>query len=197
MNFLAHAYLSFNIPEIVLGNMVSDFIKGRQKFAFSPAIQNGINLHRAIDEFTDAHPVTKEAKQLFRPAYGLYAGAFMDIVYDHFLATDTATFTEKSLMQFSQHTYNQLENLQEWFPGRFALMFPYMKKQNWLFHYKDRSGIHNSMKGLIKRARYMNDSEPAIEIFEKHYQNFYEYYHQFFPEIKTFAENYLARAAIR
>ena len=83
MNYLAHAYLSFNEPEILVGNMISDFIKGKQKFTYSPGIQNGIQLHRMIDHFTDTHPATHEAKQYFKPAVGLYAGAFMDIVYDH------------------------------------------------------------------------------------------------------------------
>ena len=31
MNYLAHAYLSFNDPEILVGNMISDFVKGKKK----------------------------------------------------------------------------------------------------------------------------------------------------------------------
>ncbi len=65
MNYLAHAYLSFNQPEIFLGNMISDFVKGKTKFGYPPGIQNGIALHRAIDEFTDAHPATKKAAAFF------------------------------------------------------------------------------------------------------------------------------------
>ena len=34
MNFLAHAFLSFNDPDILTGNMISDFVKGKQKFDF-------------------------------------------------------------------------------------------------------------------------------------------------------------------
>ena len=88
MNYLAHAYLSFNDPEILLGNMISDYVKGRKKFDYEPGILKGIMLHRAIDTFTDQHPVTKTAMKFFKPAYGLYAGAFVDVVYDHFLVLD-------------------------------------------------------------------------------------------------------------
>jgi acyl carrier protein phosphodiesterase len=42
MNFLAHAYLSFNNPEILVGNMISDFVKGSRQFQYPEAIQNGI-----------------------------------------------------------------------------------------------------------------------------------------------------------
>jgi acyl carrier protein phosphodiesterase len=40
MNYLAHAYLSFNDPEILVGNMISDFVKGKKKFD-SPRYQAG------------------------------------------------------------------------------------------------------------------------------------------------------------
>ena len=100
MNYLAHAYLSFNDPEILLGNMISDYVKGRKKFDYGPGILKGIMLHRAIDTFTDQHPVTKTAMKFFKPAYGLYAGAFVDVVYDHFLALDENEFNENSLFTF-------------------------------------------------------------------------------------------------
>ena len=75
MNLLAHAYLSFNNPEILVGNMISDYVKGKKKFDYPIGIQNGIQLHRLIDQFTDAHPMTKRAKIIFSPHYGLYSGA--------------------------------------------------------------------------------------------------------------------------
>ena len=84
MNYLAHAYLSFNDPEILVGNMISDFVKGKKKFDYPIRIQSGITLHRMIDTFTDEHPATKEAKEFFRAYYRLYSGAFIDVVYDHF-----------------------------------------------------------------------------------------------------------------
>ena len=110
MNYLAHAYLSFNHPGLLVGNMISDFIKGKKKFDYPPEIQNGIALHRAIDEFTDGHPATKKAKEFFRPAYRLYSGAFVDVVYDHFLARDTNEFEDaESLQNFTLQSYATLE----------------------------------------------------------------------------------------
>jgi acyl carrier protein phosphodiesterase len=94
MNYLAHAYLSFEITDITVGNMISDFVKGKQKFDYPVAIQHGITLHRAIDSFTDSHAVTRQAKSFFKEAYGLYAGPLVDVVYDHFLANDPLRFPE-------------------------------------------------------------------------------------------------------
>ncbi len=98
MNYLAHAYLSFNQPAILTGNMISDFVKGKKKYDFSSEIQKGIALHRAIDEFTDFHPVTQIAKSYFKQAYRLYAGAFVDVVYDHFLANDPDQFADHTAL---------------------------------------------------------------------------------------------------
>ena len=53
MNYLAHAYLSFGDPDILAGNMISDFVKGKKKYEYPDRIQMGITLHRKIDEYTD------------------------------------------------------------------------------------------------------------------------------------------------
>src|SRR3954454_5971388 len=117
MNFLAHSYLSFNHPEILVGNMISDFVKGRKKFNYSSGIQQGIHLHRQIDTFTDEHATTKEARQFLKPAVGLYSGAFVDVAYDHFLANDTNEFTDTSLRHQAANTYNILSSYYDVLPG--------------------------------------------------------------------------------
>ena len=186
MNYLAHAYLSFNDPEILLGNMISDYVKGRKKFDYEPGILKGIMLHRAIDTFTDQHPVTKTAMKFFKPAYGLYAGAFVDVVYDHFLALDENEFNETSLFTFSQNTYQILEGYNEQFPVKFQMMFPYMKQHDWLSNYRHRWAIDRSFHGLVNRAAYLTESDTAFKYFEKHYESLRECYQIFFPELKLF-----------
>ncbi len=51
MNYLAHAYLSFHDPEVLVGNMISDFVKGKKQYDYPDGIQKGIRLHRIIDLF--------------------------------------------------------------------------------------------------------------------------------------------------
>jgi acyl carrier protein phosphodiesterase len=60
MNFLAHIYLSGSEHEILIGNFIADSIRGKQFDAYQNSIQQGILLHREIDEYTDSHPVVLE-----------------------------------------------------------------------------------------------------------------------------------------
>jgi acyl carrier protein phosphodiesterase len=188
MNYLAHAWLSFGHEEILVGNLVSDFVKGKRKFDYPQGIQRGIILHRAIDTFTDEHEATRLAKEIFRPAYRLYSGAFMDVVYDHFLANDPNEFNPESLRNFSETVYQILDSHFEYLPERFARMFPYMKRQNWLFNYSTLRGTEMSFGGVVRRARYLNESETAASLFEEHYKTLREYYRVFFPDLKSFAK---------
>ena len=210
MNYLAHAYLSFGVPAITVGNLISDFVKGKQKFTYPAAIQQGIVLHRAIDTFTDTHAITREAKAFFREPYGLYAGPLVDVAYDHFLANDPLTFPEREevtgghasaeedtaasgadLKAFAQQTYKQVEENAAFLPERFARMFFYMRTQDWLYHYRYREGILNSFSGLARRAAYMGSAEAAGRLFEAHYTQLQACYREFFPELKEFASGTL------
>jgi acyl carrier protein phosphodiesterase len=187
MNYLAHAYLSFGDPDILAGNMISDFVKGKKKFDYPDRIQMGISLHRKIDEYTDTHPATRQAKQFLRETAGLYAGSFIDIIYDHFLANDPYEFEEGALSGFAQDTYRQLESYEKWLPERSRKFFFYMRTQDWLLHYRSTEGIHNSFHGLCRRAKYIDDPEPVFGAFLTHYEELKMAYELFFPHVKTFA----------
>lgn len=188
MNYLAHAYLSFNDTDILAGNMINDYVKGKKKFDFPLAIQKGLTLHRAIDDFTDHHPATHQAKQFFKASYRLYAGAFVDVLYDHFLANDTNEFADdNALNSFCQDTYARLQNNFALLPPGFQQVFPYMRSQNWLYNYRYKQGIEKSFGGLVKRAAYLSESAIAFTIFNQQYDALQICYNEFFPALKQFA----------
>ena len=171
--------------------MVSDFIKGKKQFDYSEDIRKGILLHRAIDAFTDEHPVNKTARQVFQPYYRLYSSAFLDVVYDHFLARDKHHFPGDALAAFAQEVYQILDSYEPQLPPNFRTMLPYMKKYDWLFNYQHPVGIENSFAGLVRRASYMQEHETAFRLFKENYQTLQQAYNSFFPEIHQFAFNTL------
>jgi acyl carrier protein phosphodiesterase len=187
VNYLAHAYLSFGDPEIVTGNLISDFVKGKKKYDYPRRILAGIDLHRYIDQFTDDHPLNKEVSRVFKPDYGKYSTAFMDVVYDHFLAMELVKGGPDEFEEFTQQVYRQIETFREILPLTFNNIFPYMKQHNWLFNYQFSWGIEKSMEGLVHRAAYISQSESAFRIFNEHYDEFQKAYDSFFPELRSFS----------
>lgn len=191
MNYLAHAYLSYNEPLILVGNMISDFVKGSRKLEYAAGVQRGIELHRAIDSFTDQHPATARAKDVFRAQYRLYSGPIMDVVYDHFLAADDTLFNDASLLQFTNTVYHSLEQQTIHLPSQFVTVLAYMKRENWLYHYRTPEGIEKSLRGLVRRARFIHDSAPAFALFLLHYNELKACYEAFFPAVKQMAKQKL------
>lgn len=192
MNYLAHAYLSFQQPRLVVGNMISDFVKGKAQYSYPLPVFHGIKLHRAIDDFTDNHTATKVAKEYFRPAYRLYAGAFVDVAFDHFLAIDPLYFSsEDSLNHFALGTYQVLQNHYDVLPPRFQQMLPYMQQQNWLLNYRQPDGIRQSMGGLVRRSKYLTDASAGFSVFQQHYHDLQQCFQKLFPELICLAEKYI------
>ncbi|MEJ7912408.1 MAG: ACP phosphodiesterase [Chitinophagaceae bacterium] len=191
MNFLAHAYLSFNQPEILAGNMISDFVKGKAQYNYSPIIQAGIRLHRSIDAFTDTHPATKKAQTVFQPHYRLYSGPLVDVLYDHYLAKDGAIFPADGLERFSESVYLQLEAQSAQLPPRFLQVFTYMKEQNWLLNYRTLEGSERSLQGLVRRCAYTNDAATAISLFRENYEFLQACYNSFIQDVKNHAQEEL------
>lgn len=188
MNYLAHAYLSFNHEPTLVGNMISDYVKGKKKFDYAIEIQRGIELHRKIDAFTDAHEITKQAKQYFKTSVGAYAGAFVDVVYDHFLALDVNVFsTSVHLNNFATTTYQLLQSNHQIMPDKFGKMLPYMQQQNWFYNYQFLWGIEKSFEGVVRRANYLSSAVTAFDAFQENYSQLQNCYHAFFIDVKKMA----------
>jgi acyl carrier protein phosphodiesterase len=193
MNYLGHAFLSFKHPEILAGNMIGDYVKGLKALEhFPPGIKKGIMLHRKIDSFTDQHPALLRAKNYFRQDYRLYAGAFVDIINDHFLANDPRYFSgEKALLAFSQEVYQTLINYEAFFPEAFRKFFPFMQQENWLYRSRTVKGIGISMNGLKRRAHFVDDTAAGYATFISHYYALNQCYYELIDDLAKFAKNEL------
>src|ERR1700752_360781 len=101
LNFLAHIYLSGNDDQLMIGNFIADYVKGKKKDEYPPGIKKGIELHRAIDDFTDHHEITSRSKNRLRSKYGKYSGVITDLYYDHFLASNFSIYHNVPLKEFT------------------------------------------------------------------------------------------------
>lgn len=180
MNYLVHSYLSFS-EEQIAGQFLQDFIRNRERFSFSEGIQQGIVLHRVIDTFTDQHPEIHLAKKLFSPLVRLYAGAFVDVAFDYFLAN---TLDESSLKTHSQRVYQAFRNYESVFPEMGKKVLRKMAEDDWLFNYRYLWGINFSMKNVLNKARYLDKDLPIFEVFLAHQSELKSHFDVFFPELE-------------
>lgn len=192
MNFLAHLYLSADDPKIMVGNFIGDFVKGRHaKDQFEPGIRRGIDLHRAIDEFTDSHEVVQQSKKRLRPKYRHYSGVIVDVFYDHYLARNWSYFHGQGLPDFAERSYDLLEQHAAVLPNDVKFMLPYMVRGNWLVNYARVEGIHRALSGMAQRTPYESKMDEASADLETHYDAFSAEFQKFFPELKAFADDFL------
>lgn len=190
MNFLAHSYLSFSEEQLV-GNMIADFVKNRDVARLPESIQKGIKLHRAIDTFTDAHPLIHEAKAPFRPLVRLYSGAFVDVAFDYFLANDTTENSQREWQEHSRRVYAVLRRYEEFLPEVFKKVLDKMQQDDWLYNYRNEWGIEYSFRNVVNKAQFLDKTTNVFPAFLANKDFLREKYEIFFPEIKSFAQDFV------
>ncbi len=192
MNFLAHLHLSGNNPEVMVGNFIGDFVKGRDlSSVYGTGIANGIVLHRAIDDFTDHHPIVKASKTRLFPTYRHYSAVIVDIFYDHFLAANWNVYSTESLDNYAARSYQIVLNHHSILPERVNQMLSYMMKGNWLVNYASIDGIQRALTGMSRRATFESKMQDATHDLERSYEAFQSEFDQFFPELKKFCDQRL------
>lgn len=194
MNFLAHLYLSGVDEEIMVGNFIGDFVRGRNIYnQFPKHVALGIELHREIDEFTDSHTVVLESKIRLRAKYRHYAPVIVDMFYDHFLARNWASYNAQPLQDYAQHCYRVLQKFEPILPAQVKYLMPYMVEGNWLLNYAKPEGIHRALSGMARRTPYDSKMDEAIGELTEHYAAFEQEFVRFFPDLKEMSEKFIER----
>ncbi|GAB2770619.1 acyl carrier protein phosphodiesterase [Salinimicrobium soli] len=189
MNFLAHIYLSGKNEDIIIGNFIADSVKGKKYLNFPQDVQKGILLHRAIDFYTDTHPIVRQSTSRLFPKYRHFSGVIIDIFYDHFLASNWKQYSDIPLEKFISDFYGLLEKKHALLPKPIQRFLPYMKKENWLLSYASKEGIGDILRQMNIRTQKKGKMDMAIFDLEDHYEEFKAEFTTFFPELITFSLN--------
>jgi len=191
MNFLAHLYLSGDRSRVMVGNFIGDFVKGRNLAGrYEPDVVLGIELHRAIDHFTDTHPIVSQSKKRLAGKYRHYAGVIVDVFYDHFLSSKWSDYHHETVEDFAQAAYKLLQENDPILPEELKIMLPHMMRQNWLVAYGKISGIQQALTGISRRTPYVSNMEKATADLQEHYEAFLGDFTAFFPQLRDFAVDY-------
>lgn len=183
MNFLAHIYLSGDNDLIKIGNFMADGIRGKHFESYPLEIQKGIILHRAIDTFTDAHPIFRQSTKKLHEKYHHYAGVIVDVFYDHFLAKNWNTYSDEKLEKFVDRFYQSLHNNHSILSERTKGMMPYMIEQNWLVSYQTVEGINQILTQMDQRTKNESKMRFASQELTEYYSEFEAHFSEFFEEL--------------
>ncbi|GAB4024169.1 acyl carrier protein phosphodiesterase [Spirosoma koreense] len=186
MNILAHGYLSDRNTDVLIGNFIGDFIKGdpaSPRHGLTSGEIAGVRLHRAIDTFTDAHPTVAAVRDLLHPRCHKYAGAAVDIFFDHFLANYFQQLTGEPLTDFVSYFYRTLQKNVARLPPPAMRMADYMIRHDWLINYQSLEGIDRSLKGVARRTAYPSGLDTAIEDLERYDDQIASHFLYFWPTL--------------
>ncbi|MUU77518.1 acyl carrier protein phosphodiesterase [Winogradskyella endarachnes] len=187
MNFLAHIYLSGDNELITIGNFVGDGVRGNKYKLYPKDIQIGIQLHRHIDTFTDAHPIFRQCTKRLHNNYGHYSGVIVDIFFDHFLAKNWMTYSKIPLAEYVDVFYKSLNKNIEILPPRFKRISPLIIEGNWLLSYATIDGIQKVLNGMNHRTEGRSKMNEATKELVEYYEAFETDFTTFFDELIVFS----------
>jgi acyl carrier protein phosphodiesterase len=183
MNWLAHLYLSEPSPQFRVGNLLPDLASSSQLLGLPENYQEGIQRHRQIDRFTDAHPRWKACVSRFPSPYRRFGGVLTDVYFDHLLAREWPKYSMVPLRCFIDEFYRDLEICLPQIPARACVVLHHMRQEDWLGSYQRTSGIMDILKRISCRLRKPFDLSASLPIFEKHELEFRDDFHAFFPDL--------------
>jgi len=189
VNYLAHLYLAGENTDLVIGNFIADHIKGNGIEQFNEKIRQGILMHRAIDEFTDSHPVVRKSIERLRPTYRKYSGVIVDMFYDHFLASTWNQYSNESLLNFTTSRYELLFQNFNILPPRAQRLLPHMARHNWLMSYARFEGLQQALTGMSHRTTYISKMEDAVNDLWNSYDCYLEEFQEYFPKLCNYVRS--------
>ncbi|NJD90846.1 MAG: DUF479 domain-containing protein [Geobacter sp.] len=184
MNFLCHMYLSGDDDQLMIGNFMGDFVKGRLGDRFPHRIGQGLALHRWIDSYASRSELFQQSRRRLDPHYGLYRGVLVDLFYDHFLAASWSSWSTEPLAAYLARTEAVLRANSSLLPERLQPLLPYIFS-DMLPSYAEVGGIGQALARMARRVRRANALAGGEAGLRRHYPALQADFNAFLPLIRT------------
>lgn len=184
MNWLAHLVLAEPSRPDRLGSILPDFAGAAALASMPAAYRAGIERHRRVDAFTDAHPLVRRRIRGMPPPFRRLGGVLVDIFFDHFLANDWAEHCTIPLPDFAEEVYGAVEAGWAELPAEAQSRLARLREANWLCAYGETAGLERVLIRLGSRLRRPVDLRPAMSLLESDYDGLRSDFRAFFPEVR-------------
>lgn len=192
MNYLVHLYLSGPDPELQLGGLMGDFVKGPIPDHYPPQVALGLQLHRRIDSLAHSSPHTRRSRHRLRPAVGHGRGIVIDIFYDYFLASAWVDFSPEPLADYAAGIYRLLQENHQLLPPNLQRIAPRMIEHNWLASYQHRRVVGRALQRIAERLSKPLPLAESIADLDTHEISLRRDFTAFMAEATNFVENEFA-----
>lgn len=190
MNFLAHFHLAWPDQGLIAGGLEGDYLKGPLTGALPPGLERGVKLHRAIDAYTDGHPLIQQLRGGLPSGLRRYAGILIDISFDHYLSLHWSNFSAVPLEDFSNGVYRTLSVQQSELSHGARAMLARLIEHDVLTLYRDWHTVPAAAARIGQRFKRHNpfldidrELSPAREDLEKAFLDFY-------PQLQSFCSEH-------
>ncbi len=188
MNFLAHFHLAGPDEGLLIGALEGDYRKGPLRGELPYHVEQGVKLHRAIDAFTDSHPLTEQLRRQFPNNLRRFAGIVIDISFDHYLTRHWHRFGSQSLEEFSQGVYVTLADNKKVFSDRANRMVQRLIDYDILCAYDDWDAVAATASRVGERFKHGNplrEIQPSIEPLRTNLESAFL---EFYPDLQEFCQ---------
>jgi acyl carrier protein phosphodiesterase len=191
LNYLVHLYLAGDDPELQLGGMMGDFVKGPIPADYPEKLALGLYLHRRIDTLSQNSQHTRESRQRLHPKYGHGRGIIVDIFYDHFLASFWTNYSPESLERYSAGIYKLLQKNNHQLPRDLQQVASRMIEHNWLVSYQHRWVVGKALQRIAQRLSRPLPLAEAVDDLTQQEALFLHDFNGFMAEATNFVKQEL------
>jgi acyl carrier protein phosphodiesterase len=196
MNWLSHVFLSENNIEHQLGNLLTDALKAKAWEGAGEEFYRGIDTHKKIDAFTDAHAVVARSKSRLDKK-GYLKAVVIDIVYDYCLSLHWERFASVGLDEFLLDFYSQAKQEIHNYSKEAKRVTTRVIDNNILGSYRDFKGLEEGFKRIDKRlsARILakDTASSYLPLVIANIKEIEEDFLIFFPELMAYVAEDLDR----
>jgi len=189
MNYLGHIFLSGHNEQLMIGNFIADYVKGKKYLEYPLRVQEGILLHRSIDYFTDNNIHWQRIREMIRPVYNRYSGVVTDLFIDHFLAVHWNSFSPYRLTVYSKWVNDMFLKNYFLLPEKVKGFLENFIRHQRLLSYSKTGGIEEALAIMSIVTSLPNQTGSAIKLLKENYSEFEEISILFLSDVIDFVSN--------
>ncbi len=176
---------------VVAGNVFADFMRRVGAEPLDDDFRAGLALHRAMDAFTDRHPVVRGLRGYFSPSRRRLAGVLTDVAFDYCLVMEWSRYREESL---EDYVAARLRPIRAYVASRGSPLVQIVDKAErggWLLSYGSREGLHKTFARMASRHRLAASGLMGAEVeIVARADSFLAAFRIFYPELQVMASRF-------